>query len=74
MLGCLCKAILREGTTHLQNGELEIRAVIKNFWKKGKPPEEMHADFMETLGKESSSYSTAKQKNGQQSLRGEREC
>ena len=30
MLGCLCKILLREeDATHLQIGELEIRAVIK---------------------------------------------
>ena len=48
--------------------KLEIRAVIKYFCKKGMPPKEIHEDFMETLGKESLSYSTVK--NGQQSLIG----
>ena len=52
--------------------KLEIRAVIKYLSKKGMPPKEIHEDFKETLGKESSSYITVK-KNGQQSLRwGER--
>ena len=37
--------------------KLEIRVVIKYFCKKGMPPKEIHEDFMETLGKESSSYS-----------------
>ena len=30
------------------------------FCKKGIPPKEIHDDFMETLGKESPSYSTVK--------------
>ena len=52
--------------------KLEIRAVIKYFCKNGMPLKEIHEDFMETLGKESPSYSTVK-KIGQQSLRvGER--
>ena len=37
--------------------KLEIRAVMKFFCNKGMPPKE---DFMETLGKESPSYSTVK--------------
>ena len=40
--------------------KLEIRAVIKYFSKKGMPPKVIHEDFMETLGKESPSYSTVK--------------
>ena len=40
--------------------KLEIRAVIKYFCKKGMPSKEIHEDFMETLGKESPSYSTVK--------------
>ena len=36
---------------------LEIRAAIKYFCKKGMPPKEIHEDYMETLGKESPSYS-----------------
>ena len=40
--------------------KLEIRAVIKYFCKKGMPPNEIHEDFMETLGKEPPSYSTVK--------------
>ena len=39
--------------------KLEIRAVIKYFCKKGMPPNKIHDDFMETLGKESP-YSTVK--------------
>ena len=39
---------------------LEIRAVSMYFCKKGMPPKEIHEDFMETLGKESPSYSTVK--------------
>ena len=40
--------------------KLEIRAVFKYFCKKEMPPKEIHEDFMETLGKESPSYSTVK--------------
>ena len=40
---------------------LEIRAVIKYFCKKGMPSKEIHEDFMETLLKESPSYSTVKE-------------
>ena len=48
--------------------KLEIRAVIKYFCKKGMPPKEIHEskkegkdkDFMETLGKDSPSYSSVK--------------
>ena len=57
--------------THLQNEDFEIRAGIKYFCKKGMPPKEIHEDFMETFGKQSSFYSMVK--NGQQSLRGARE-
>ena len=52
-------------------GKFEIRAVIKYFCKKGMPPRDMHDDLIETLGKESLSYSLVI--NGQQSLGGERE-
>ena len=38
--------------------KVEIRVVIKYFCKKGMPPKEIHEDYMETLGKESPSYST----------------
>ena len=38
----------------------EIRAVVKYFCKKRMPPKEIHEDFIETLGKESPSYSTVK--------------
>ena len=37
--------------------KLEIRAVIKYFCMKVLPPQEIHEDFMKTLGKESPSYS-----------------
>ena len=40
--------------------KLEIRAVIKYFRKKGMSCNEIHEDFMETLGKESPSSSTVK--------------
>ena len=40
--------------------KLEIRAVIKYFCKKAMPPKEIHEDFMETLGKDSPSFSTVK--------------
>ena len=39
---------------------LEFRAVIKYFCKKAMPPKEIQVNFMETLGKESPSYSTVK--------------
>ena len=69
MLGCLCKAFLREEGAHIWKMEkLEIRAVIKYFSKKGMPPKEIHEDFMETLGKESPSYKYSEKR--QQSLRG----
>ena len=42
--------------------KLEIRAVIKYFCRKGMPLKEIHEDFMETIGKESPSYSTLKKK------------
>ena len=48
--------------------KLEIRVVIKYFCKKGMPPKEIHEYFTETLGKESPSYKTVK--NRQQSLSG----
>ena len=32
--------------------KLELRAVIKNFCKKGMPPKKIHDDFMEILGKD----------------------
>ena len=37
--------------------KLEIREVIKYFYKKGLPSNEIHEDFMVTLGKEFPSYS-----------------
>jgi hypothetical protein len=37
---------------------IEIRAVIKYLCKKGMSPKEINEDFMDTLGKESSFYST----------------
>jgi hypothetical protein len=37
-----------------------IRAVIKYLCKKGMCPKEIHEDFMDTLEKESSSYSAVK--------------
>ena len=40
--------------------KFEIRAVIKYFYKKGMLLNEIHEHFMETLGKESPSYSTKK--------------
>ena len=40
--------------------KLEIRAVMKDFCKKGMLPKEIHEYFMETLEKESPSYSTEK--------------
>ena len=50
--------------------KLEIRSVIKYFCKQRMPPKAIDEDFMETLGKESPTYSTVK--NGQQNLGGER--
>ena len=47
MFCSLSKALLRgEGATHLQNGELQIRVVIKYFSKKKMLPKEIHEDFM----------------------------
>ena len=40
--------------------ELEIKAVIKFFCQKGMHPKGIHEDFIESLGKESPSYSTVK--------------
>ena len=40
--------------------KLEIKVVIKYFCKKGMPQIKIHEDFMETLRKESPSYSTVK--------------
>ena len=40
--------------------KLEIRAVIKCFYKTAMPPKEIHEAFMETIGKASPSYSTGK--------------
>ena len=56
--------------------KLEIRAVIKYFCKKGMPPKEIHEYFFETLGEESSSYSTVKKwaaefKRGRESVEDE---
>jgi transposase len=48
--------------------QVEIRAVIKFLCKKGMSPKEIHEDFMDTLGKESPSYSTVN--NGLLNLRG----
>jgi hypothetical protein len=38
--------------------KVEIRAIIKYLCQKGMSPKEIHEDFMDTLGKESPSYST----------------
>ena len=60
MFGCLGKALLRvEGATHFKMEQLEIRAVIKCFCKKGMSSKEIHEDLMETLWKESH-YNTVK--------------
>ena len=37
---------------------LKIRAIIKYFGKKGMHNKEIHEEFVETLGKESPSFST----------------
>ena len=42
--------------------KLYIRAVIKYVCKKDMPPKEIHEDFIETLRKESPSYSTVKKR------------
>ena len=70
MLGCLCKAILREERHICKMEKLEIKAVIKYFCKKGMPPKEIHEYFMETPGKESPFYSS--EKMGSRVLEGER--
>ena len=70
---CLCKALLRERECDtFAKWRYEIRAVIKYFCKKGIPPKEIHENFMETLGK-GSPFLKQSDKNGQQSLRGEKE-
>jgi transposase len=38
--------------------KVELRTVIKYLSKKGMSPKEIHENFVETLGKESPSYST----------------
>ena len=63
MLGCICKELLREeDLAQLQMEKLEIRAVIKYLCKRGMPPREIHEDFMETLGKESTCTSNRTEK------------
>jgi hypothetical protein len=42
------------------NTKVEIRAVIRYLCKKGMFPKEIYEDLMDTLGKESPSYSTVK--------------
>ena len=54
--------------------KLEIRAVTKYLCKRLMTSKEIYVDFMETLGKESPSYSTVKQwaeelKRGERALR-----
>ena len=60
----------RNSKRYLQNDQVQvdIRAVIKYFCKRGMLHKEIHKDFMEILWKECFSYSTVK--NGQHSLRG----
>ena len=53
--------------------KLEIRVVIKYFCKKRMPPNEIHEDFMETLGKEAPSYSTVEKWAAELKRGGERE-
>ena len=53
-------AFVMEGAKHLKMEKLEIGAVIKYFCKKGMSPKEIDDDFMETLERESPSYSTVK--------------
>ena len=58
---------------HICKGEkLEIRVVFKYFFYKEESPKKTHEEFMETLGKESPSYSTVK-KWAAEFKRGERE-
>ena len=47
--------------------KFEISAITKYFWEKGMPPKEINEDFVETLGKKSSSCITVE--DGKQSLR-----
>ena len=61
MFGCLCKVLLKRRVQYICKMEkFKIRAVSKYFCKKEMPPKEIQEDFMETLGKESPSYSTVK--------------
>ena len=61
MLDRLCKPLKDRRVRHFCKMEkLKNRAAIKYFCKKGMHPKEIHEDFMETLGKESPSYSTEK--------------
>ena len=55
MLGCLCKALLREeAATHLQNEEkLNLSSNQVLLWK-GMPPKEIPEEFMDALWKEHS--------------------
>ena len=46
--------------SNLQNGEVEVRAVIIYLCKKGMAPKEIHEDSMKTLRNESLSYITVK--------------
>jgi transposase len=53
--------------------KVEIRAAIKYLCKKGMSPKEIHEDFMDTLCKESPTYSTVKKwahefKRGRESI------
>ena len=58
MLDCLCKALLREeAATHLQNGEKLNQSGNQVLLWKRMHPNEIPEEFMETLGKESPSYS-----------------
>ena len=57
--------------------KVEVRAVIKYLCKNGMSPKEIHEDFLETLGKESPSYSTVKKwvaefRRGRESVEDER--
>jgi hypothetical protein len=50
--------LISRGVCHLD--QMKKVDIIKYLWNKGMSSKEIHEDFMDTLGKESPSYSTVK--------------